>query len=241
MKHIPILLCLLTTAAISSCSKTDINTQNNTTSPAVVAPTAAPTAPIDSTASYTVTVTGTWKNPEHTIPNNYHFTQFIGLVHSKNAGFYTYGNLASKGVEDVAEVGNSVVLKNEMNVLVEAGNAIAPFYITIQGITGSASTSLVANIKSSYITFESMIAPSPDWFAGIDNYNLIQNGKWVTDITVPVFGYDAGTEDGDVFGYNNPATTPQQPISLMTPANASVIANGNVSIAPFATVRFVKQ
>jgi hypothetical protein len=28
---------------------------------------------------------------------------------------------------------------------------------------------------------------------------------------------------------------------LMTPANASVIANGNATIAPFATMRLVKQ
>jgi Spondin_N len=85
-----------------------------------------------------------------------------------------------------------------------------------------------------------MIAPSPDWFVGIDSYNLIQNGKWINDITIPVYGYDAGTEDGDVFGYANPATVPQQPINLMTPTNASVIANGNIVIAPFARVRFVK-
>jgi Spondin_N len=201
----------------------------------------AETAKIDSIASYKIYITGTWAMPQHTIPTNKHFTQFVGLIHSDSCSVYKLGSLATLGVENVAEVGNSTVLKTEMDSYISSGKALNKFFITPTGITGIDSTTILVNIKNSRISFESMIAPSPDWFVGIDSYNLIQNGKWVTDITIPVYGYDAGTEDGDVFGYANPATVPQQPISLMTPANASVIANGNTVIAPFASLRIVKQ
>ena len=64
---------------------------------------------------------------------------------------------------------------------------------------------------------------------------------WINDATVDLIMYDAGTEDGDVFGLNNPATVPQQNIVLLTPGNASVLANGNASIAAIGTVRFIKN
>jgi hypothetical protein len=200
----------------------------------------AETAKIDSIASYKIYITGIWAMPQHTIPVNVHFTQFVGLIHGDEAAIYKLGALASKGVENVAEIGNSTVLKNEMDSLIAANKALGKFFLTIAGAIGKDSTSASINIKNPKISFVSMLAPSPDWFVGIDSYNLIQNGKWITDITIPVYGYDAGTEDGDVFGYANPATVPQQPISLMTPANASVIANGNMVIAPFASLRIVK-
>jgi predicted small secreted protein len=195
---------------------------------------------IDSTASYKIIITGSWAMPQHVIPPSVHFTQFIGLIHSNECSVYKLGALASKGVENVAEVGNSTVLKKEMDSLIAANKALSKFFLTIPGIIGKDSTNISVNIKNYRLSFESMLAPTPDWFVGIDSYNLIQNGKWIDDVTIPVYGYDAGTEDGDVFGYANPATVPQQPISLMTPANASVIANGNLMIAPFASVRFVK-
>jgi Spondin_N len=195
---------------------------------------------IDSIASYKIIITGTWAAPQHTIPPTEHFTQFIGLIHSDECNVFKLGTLASKGVENVAEVGSSTVLKKEMDSMILANKALSKFFLTIPGIIGKDSTNISVNIKNARISFESMLAPTPDWFVGIDSYNLIQNGKWVTDITIPVYGYDAGTEDGDVFGYANPATVPQQPISLMTPANASVIANGNMVIAPFASLRIMK-
>ncbi|MCP9751464.1 hypothetical protein [Ferruginibacter sp. HRS2-29] len=57
---------------------------------------------------------------------------------------------------------------------------------------------------------------------------------------MPVLLYDAGTEEGDIFGYDNAVTNPPQPIKLLIPANATVLANGNASLAPIGNLRFVK-
>ena len=85
-----------------------------------------------------------------------------------------------------------------------------------------------------------MIAPSPDWFAGINRYDLLQGNQWVNTITIPIYLYDAGTEDGDVFGYDNPASMPQQTVRILTAAGASVLANGNATLASIGTLKFVK-
>jgi Spondin_N len=224
------LLLLLASIGIVSCKKdSGQELANETNSPQ-----------IDSTALYKMILTGTWKMPQHVVPASNHFTDFIGLVHSDACALFKLGTLASKGVEDIAERGNAFEINKEMDAYINANKAKSKFLITLSNITTKDSTTLNATIKNSRISFESMIAPSPDWFVGLDSYDLLKDGKWVTDISLPLYGYDAGTEDGDVFGYANPATVPQQPISLMTPTNASVIANGNVSIAPFATVRFIK-
>lgn len=86
-----------------------------------------------------------------------------------------------------------------------------------------------------------MIAPSPDWFLGIHNLSLISNNEWIKDTLVNIYVYDAGTEDGDAFGYLNPATTPQQNVGLLQAAQATVLANGNPGLARMATVRFTKN
>ena len=86
-----------------------------------------------------------------------------------------------------------------------------------------------------------MIAPSPDWFMGLHDVNLFKNNHWVSDTTINLLVYDAGTEEGDVFGYNNPDTSPQEPVALLTATNASVLANSNPFIGAIGTVRFVRK
>ena len=206
-----------------------------------VIPTAPTPAPLEANASYRVIISGTWAAPQHTVPAGSHFTNFVGMVHSSAAYMFHLGTPASLGVENVAEFGYDAPLNGEIDNYISSGKALNKFLITLPNITGSQNTLINVSDRHSLISFASMIAPSPDWFAGVDSYNLIQSGKWVTDITLNVPGLDAGTEDGDVFGYNNPPTTPQQNVNVLWPGNASVIANGNPVIAPVATVRFIKQ
>lgn len=206
----------------------------------VIAPAPIP-APLEASASYRMIITGTWSMPQHSVPAGNHFTNFVGMVHSSAAYMFHLGTPASLGVENVAEQGYDAPLNGEIDNYISSGKALNKFLIALPGITGSQNTLINLSAGHSLVSFASMIAPSPDWFAGLDSYNLVQSGKWVTDITVNVPGLDAGTEDGDVFGYNNPPTNPQQNVNVLWPGNASVIANGNPVIAPFATVRFIKQ
>jgi hypothetical protein len=228
-----ITIALLAVAA-ASCKKDDILPQ------AGLLP-EANTAPLDTTATYKIILTGIWKMPELTVPAGNHFTQFDGMVHNTASYIFHAGGLASLGVENVAEVGANAELLKELNNAINNGRALNRFSLSLPAITSSDSAVIMLKSNFSLISFESMIAPSPDWFAGLDSYDLIQNGQWVKDITINIYGYDAGTEDGDIFGYSNPASNPQQNIRLLTPAGASVIANGNPVVAPFATLRIIRQ
>jgi len=197
-------------------------------------------APIPDSASYKVILTTKWTSPVFTVPANAHLTTLAGMVHSKDTFLWNNG-LATAGLELVAEVGNTGVIRKELDTIIARQKALSKFLIPPPVINSTIEFQLSFTKNFSSISFASMIAPSPDWFTGINNYNLIQDNKWVDDITIDLLVYDAGTEDGDVFGYDSPATSPLQNVSLLKAVNATVLANGNPLIGKIATLRFVRN
>ena len=70
------------------------------------------------------------------------------------------------------------------------------------------------------VSFVTMIAPSPDWFTGVTRLDLRDgNGGWVDSLTMDVFAWDAGTEDGMLFATDNPDTDPQGVITMVDQAS----------------------
>ena len=68
-----------------------------------------------------------------------------------------------------------------------------------------------------YLTLISMVAPSPDWFAGVSGLALRDGqGQWKQQIIVDLYPYDAGTEEGTGYSISNPETVPHQPIQSLT-------------------------
>lgn len=194
-----------------------------------------------SEAIFNVELTGKWASPDFTVPPGVHFTTVAGMIHNKNSYLWRNSEKSSPGVEAVAETGNTALIRAEIDSVLLKGNAIALVLMNAPAATGTARTSVYCNSNFSFVSFQSMIAPSPDWFIGIDALNLYRNNQWVRDTTINLFVYDAGTEDGDVFGYNNPSTLPQGNIQLLTASNATVLANGNNPLKPIASVRFFKN
>ena len=79
-----------------------------------------------------------------------------------------------------------------------------------------------------------MIAPSPDWFVGVSNLDLKQDGKWVDSKTVQAFAWDSGTYEGATYAAEEKPSSPHRPVML---SKAPPFANG----APIATLTFTRQ
>jgi hypothetical protein len=81
-----------------------------------------------------------------------------------------------------------------------------------------------------------MIAPSPDWFVGVDSLNLIENGEWVTNKIVTLYGRDAGTDSGITFTSPDQVTVPRGVVTAFTgfPALQEGV------IVPFGTFTFTR-
>ncbi|XP_026284618.1 uncharacterized protein LOC113210724 [Frankliniella occidentalis] len=68
----------------------------------------------------------------------------------------------------------------------------------------------------SRVSLMSRIVPSPDWFVGIDSFDLCVDGGWIDTITIEVDPLDAGTDNGFTFTAPNWPTEPQGVVYRIT-------------------------
>lgn len=97
---------------------------------------------------------------------------------------------------------------------------------------GQVSVQFEADQEFPLLSLVSMIAPSPDWFVGVHDLALFENGQWIDEIVVDLHAYDAGTDDGETYVAPNAATAPQGQISRIV-APSPLAVDGVV--APFGT------
>ena len=188
----------------------------------------------DETATYTMTFEGLWTVDDITdivMPGGAHFTQVIGATHNSDTTLWASGGTASAGVEDVAELGVVIALVSEIgqntnaDVVVRAGSS---FNTPTQTVTGT----FTATASHPLVSVLSMVAPSPDWFVGVSNLNLYDDG-WRNRV-VDLYPYDAGTEEGSGWSLSNAATIPQGAI-------ASIRSSGRFLDNPIARLSFTSE
>jgi hypothetical protein len=214
---------------------------SSSTGPSAV-PAATPTpvaGPSEPLARYRVTFDATWTAASHPtdFPPNPHFSRLIGGTHSDRVVFWEAGAPASPGIEAMAEEGGTSPLDAEIQAAIDAGTAEG--IIRGEGVDPSpGATSLEFQISRDHplVTLVTMIAPSPDWFAGVSGLGLIENGEWVEAKTVSLDPYDAGTDSGRTFLSRNRDTMPREPITRL---EGFPVASGGM-VAPFGTLTFVR-
>lgn len=177
--------------------------------------TLAPATWAQSSATYRVTFESTWSAQTHPdgFPPNPHFSGLIGATHSDAASLWSVGDLASNGIESMAETGSKTALTNEINGLINSGTAGA--VLSGGGIALSpGEVSLTFDVEEAHalVSLVSMLAPSPDWFVGVAGLDLRANGTWAEEIVVSLDVYDAGTDSGPDYTSPNEDTNPAEPI-----------------------------
>ena len=171
------------------------------------------------------------------VPSGAHFTRLIGGVHSDNVVFVQSGELASAGVELMAETGGTSTLKTEVQTAIDADNALRILEGSSSSIspTGTVTMSIALDSNNPRFTLLSMLGPSPDWFIGVSGYTLQgTNRRWRRDIDINLYPWDAGTEDGDGFSMSNSATSPHEVIS-------SLQGVGQFTVDPIASMSLELQ
>ena len=202
-----------------------------------LSPQAGEAAAAGATATYTVTFTGAW-TAEATpggVPDGAHFSPLIGGVHNADVAFLEAGGTATPGIESMAERGRTATLTEE----IQAAGANALSVLRKDSGPGATASdtfeAVTVTADHPRITLLSMIAPSPDWFVGVFGLSLLDaEGNWADALTVNLYPWDAGTEGGDDFSFDNAATTPPGTI-------VSLRGTGRFSDAPIATLTFTLQ
>ncbi len=192
--------------------------------------------PSGNTARYTVTFNALWSAATHptNIPSNPHFSRLIGATHNEVVSFWKPGGFATAGIESMAETGGISLLTDEIENAISTGNACS--VITGSGVNpspGSVSVTFTVGSDRPLVTLTTMVAPSPDWFLGVQGLSLVdENGDWVSDLTVDLFVYDAGTDSGVSFTSEDNDTNPRETIIMLS--------GGDFDTA-FGQFTFVKQ
>jgi hypothetical protein len=167
-------------------------------------------------ARYRATLQATWSGATHPddIPANAHFSPLVGGTHRATVTFWRNGDLATPGIQNMAERGQTSTLAQEIQAAITGGTAGAVF--TGPGQFPSPGSSLVEfDISQSFprLTLVSMIAPSPDWFVGVSALPLFENGAWITEISVDLDPWDAGTDGGATFEAPDLPLSPHVPVT----------------------------
>ena len=103
---------------------------------------------------------------------------------------------------------------------------------------GYTSTKIMVQNMYSMVSLITMIAPSPDWFVGVDSYDLCGMNGWKETVTMDLLPWDAGTEDGLTYKLDNMPTNPVDVIMrITTDSNSDIGKHANVT---FATVTFTR-
>lgn len=188
-----------------------------------------PPPPQPTTARYRVALNIVWDPTTHptTIPapaRRPHVSPPVLATHAATNDMFARGAVASNGIEAMAETGATGSLVAEMGA-----NSNVTSVATRSSIFGAGSTSFEVDLSqtANMVSLVTMLAPSPDWFVGVNSLPLFVDGAWVSSLDANLAAYDAGTDSAPGFVHSNTDTNPAQPISgPRDPAFVSADAEG---------------
>ncbi|XP_065839987.1 uncharacterized protein [Oscarella lobularis] len=197
-------------------------------------------------ATYKATFTAIWTSSSH--PKDYpthsaHWSGVVGGSHNSGYTMWKPGGKATAGVKNVAERGTQSTLVNEMK---SAGKNVLDTvtWFSLPYGTGTRTGDIDLDSGHTLVSLITMIAPSPDWFVGVHDYDLCNGLKWIQSVTVDLFPYDAGTDSGLKFTSANSVTSPAEPIYRLTgtmPNNTQSSFFGYNPVKPMARFNFALQ
>lgn len=232
---IPLFMTVALALAAAACGK-DAPKSARPTAPAAAARPAMPMGP----AEYTIVVKSTWTPATHPFeyPSGAHFSGLIGASHNAKYTLFAVGRRPTPGLERLSEEGKHGPLDDEIDAAISAGNALEIFKTGgLKDFTDSLVATVRVDPRHPLVSVVNMVAPSPDWFTGAANVNLVENGAWVRSKTLKVPAYDSGGDAGTTYKAADRNTNPKKPTSRA--ATRHFVMNGRVRAV--ATIVFIRE
>ena len=196
-------------------------------------------------ATYEVTFTPMWsakthplEYPEAGVLTGPHFSGVIGTTHGTGYEIFKVGKMPSAGLERLSEMGKHDPLDAEIKAAIAKGSAGSLFETdAIKDLTKSVKFTVTVDGKNPMVSAVAMIAPSPDWFAGVGNINMKEGGGWVVAKTLDVYAYDSGGDDGTTYKADDKDNNPKKATSL---AGTAHFVQGGKRV-PVARITFTRK
>jgi len=190
-------------------------------------------------ARYQVEFNATWTAQSHPLdyPGNAHFSGLVGATHNADYTLFADAGTATPGLEALSEMGAHKPLTDEIGSAIARGSAGELFESRpLFQFPGTLSASFAADPAHPFVSVAAMVAPSPDWFTGVRNLELYKDGNWIDRVTVTLFVWDAGTDDGTTYQAPDADTQPRKSVRL----NASPHFLGDGGLIPVGTATFTR-
>lgn len=227
---------------VAACSGKDMNDDAAlATASASQAGAAMDTASVE----YAIVFRSNWTRANH--PFEYpdagvvtgpHFSGIIGAAHNASYSLFADGAAPTAGLEKLSEEGKHAPLDGEIRAAIAAGSASHLFE---SGPLRDFSDSVVTNVRVDaahpFVSLVAMIAPSPDWFTGAANINLMENGQWATSRTLELQAWDSGGDDGTTYKAADMDLVPKQ--STAPNRSRHFVIDGRS--VPVASVTFIRK
>ncbi|XP_050690641.1 spondin-1-like isoform X3 [Eriocheir sinensis] len=136
------------------------------------------------------------------------------MSHGPQYVLFHAGEPASPALKSFAETGRSDLIDQGA----QAENGVLDAFNTppiTQGV-GVVTAQFFVDGNHSRVSLVSKIVPSPDWFVGVDSFDLCEDGNWVDNVKIQVDPLDAGTDNGLTFTSPDWPTTPPERIFRIT-------------------------
>lgn len=167
-----------------------------------------------------------------------HFSGLIGASHRAGYELFAAGAKPTPGLERLSETGRHSPLDEEIRAAIAAGDAGRIFETdAIKELSTSTRTMVQVDGRFPRVSLVAMIAPSPDWFAGVHDVELHDGARWLATKEVMVYAWDSGGDAGTTYGAADADLDPKQPTRLN---DAPPFVKGGERI-PVARVVFRRQ
>ncbi len=185
-------------------------------------------------AAYTVTFAPSWNPATH--PTDYPITHakkglltpVIGATHADAFSLFAKGKTPSPGLERLSEMGKHDPLDQEIQSAIHSGKVgtLIRFADASPGpVHPTISSMFEVSTTFPRVSLVGMIAPSPDWFYGVSDVSLQQDGRWVSSMAVTVYAWDSGGDAGTRYMADDQDLNPKAATKALT--NGDFVQNGN--------------
>ena len=191
-------------------------------------------------ATYEVTFTPNFTAETHPTdyPSNAMFGPILAIAHAPDVSVFKLGQVASAAFKGYVELGDADALATALTTGVdgmEVTTMIFPGGST--GPTTADALSVNVTPTNTRITFIARLSPSPDWFVGVDSFNVVAADgiSLVESANFSLSALDAGTDSGATYNSPDEPTTG----GTIRVINDAPFGNGGLTAA-LGTITFVR-
>lgn len=163
-------------------------------------------------ATYEITFTPNFTADTHPTdyPANASFGPILAIAHAPDVSVFKLGQAASDAFKGFAEDGDADALATALTTGVDGMEVTTT--VVSGGNTGPTTPdALSINVTptNTRITFIAKLNPSPDWFVGVDSFNVVASDgvSLVDQEEFSLSAMDAGTDSGATYDSPNDPTT----------------------------------